>query len=274
MIIKNDNPAIRQRSAAMVKAHLGELVCLYAVYALLSLATVGIFTGIVFLVEVGISSAFLTFVVGAIGLIASLMLINVFSYGLLKARIAIYNNQHPGLGMLFSCFNRIVGCLGLSLWVPIRIILYFLPGAAVAVVGLFIAMSTAVPGWCIPLGILLSVAGYLAAVAMTVLALFRFSMSFCIFAENSAGFSVMEAVDSSRRIMIGRKFQYFRLLLPYWLIDTAICLVCLLLSWLTAGSATFSAVPYLCSILAAVASLYVGFHCTLASCGFYLNHCE
>ncbi|MBQ8555765.1 MAG: DUF975 family protein [Clostridia bacterium] len=122
-----------------------------------------------------------------------------------------------------AVFSRMGKCLkgfGLTVLMGLKVFLWALPGFAVMLIGSFISLN----GGSEEGMSLLMWAGYVLVFALMLPALLRYAMSYYVMAENPDR-GIRASIARSKEIMQYRKWQLFKLDIPYFLISYAVIMV-------------------------------------------------
>lgn len=259
----NNNPQIRSEAASIVKNNLGKLILMFLAMAGMMVVFM---LGTVLIGSLGMA---INETVGVILMIVAYLvmffLMIGLSLGYTNGLIQMARGMEPSVGVIFSRMSKGLPGLGLSLWVGLKTWLWMLPGLALTVVGVLIgaaADSSALSG-------ILSIAGMILAYALMIPAAFRYAMSTYFFADDPDN-GVFGSVSMSKDMMQGRKWQLFKLCIPYVLIIFVVAFVMGLLTGLLSGLETVGAILMIVVMLAyIVVCAYVGMLIGMANICFY-----
>lgn len=100
--------------------------------------------------------------------------------GYQKALIDMARGGRPSVGTLFCRFRNFFGCIGLDLWISLKLLLWALPAFGMTIVG-FIIGILAKADWLIAI---LPFLWMIAAFALLIPASYRYSMASCFYADD------------------------------------------------------------------------------------------
>lgn len=222
----NNNPEVRSRTAYAVQTNFGRII-------LLKLAQ-GTVSSMLFLFY---------FIIGA-------PLQAGYTYGLLE----LVRGNGVKVNILFSRFRQILASILLSTWTTLKTLAWLLPGLLIAAVG---AIMVIIPSMELvgTIGAAVVAVGAITCFVLWIQAYYRYSMAHIAFADDPE-LDVYDAVECSKEMMRGRKFQLFRLTIPYLLIRIAVIIVLALLIFV--ATMIFSELPdlaFLGGILILIAAI-------------------
>lgn len=262
----NLNPQIRSRATAVTKDSLGRLILM--TLALLG-ATIGLMLayGLLIGITMNIHEA-VGALIAVVGAFAVFFFVIGLSLGYTNGLIRIAEGQRPPVSIIFSRFSKGLPGLGLSLWIGLKVWLWMLPGLGVAMVG-------AVLGSLMDseeLLVFASSIGIILAYVLMIVAAFRYAMSTYYFADNPDN-GVFGSVEKSKRTMEGRKWQLFRLCIPYVLILLAIMLGVGIVSALLMNLEEIGVIlALILSLGVTIVSIYISILVSMAQVCFYTMH--
>ncbi len=163
------------------------------------------------------------------------VLSSVLHIGYLRGLMQLDAGETPEFSVLWSRWRNVPGCIGLTLWVALKTLLWALPGIVMMLMGM--AQNSL---GMMNLGDIFIPAGCILALALGSIAQLRYALAPYVFAENPE-IGVFGAVKRSKYIMSYRKWQLFCLPIPWALILAGIWLgVLLLFGYLLAVAADVS----------------------------------
>lgn len=276
------NPILRERAKNTVHRNLGRLIVMELIVTGIVLAAMVlpflIFSGNVAEAISNLHFARLSSYVGdelpalkpllAPSLLAGalLLLITPISIGYNKACIDMARGLKSSYGTLFCRFRNMLGCLGLSLWITLKLLLWMLPG-----IGAMLLMG--ILGIMFDSDLIVAIAPLVTMVVTLVClipASYRYHMANYFYADDPS-VGVFGAVDKSKGMMQYRKWQLFKLTFVYGLIDGLVSYVVDLITealGASAGTAAVIAIIVLTLISLAV-TVYLSFRASLCDAHFY-----
>lgn len=276
------NPILRERAKNTVHRNLGRLIVMELIFAALILAAIllpfllfmsNIKAAIVNYRFAQISSyvgdelpALLPLAAPALLSVLLVYLLSPLSMGLYKAHIDMARGLQPSYGTLFCRFRNILGCVGLSLWITLKLLLWTLPG-----IGASLLMG--ILGIMFDSDFIVAITPLVTMVVTLVClipASYRYHMANYIFADDPS-VGVFGAVDKSKGMMQHRKWQLFKLTFVYGLIDGLVSYVVDLITkalGTSAGTAAAIVITVLTLISLAV-TVYLDFRASLCDAHFY-----
>lgn len=276
------NPILRERAKNTVHRNLGRLIVMELIFAALILAAI-LLPFLLFMSNVQAALANYRFAqissyvgdelpalqpLAAPALLSVLMvfLLSPLSMGLYKAHIDMARGLQPSYGTLFCRFRNILGCIGLSLWITLKLLLWMLPGIGVSLLmGILGIMFDS--DFIVAIAPLVSM---IIILACLIPASYRYHMANYIFADDPS-VGVFGAVDKSKGMMQYRKWQLFKLTFVYGLIDGLVSYVVDLITealGASAGTAAAIAITVLTLISLAV-TVYLNLRASLCETHFY-----
>lgn len=271
------NPIIRERAKNILHRNLGRII----VMNLLQLAFIAVLVPIPFCLygdaalnamrlTATYSAAFMKAYPGAvlstwkplfclIGLlIAELcILLPWLTAGYRKALIEMARGVKPSIGTLFCRFRHFFGCIGLDLWITVKLLLWTLPTFGL----LYLIALVGVITETTPLDTLPAIVVLIPLFACIIPASFRYSMARHFYADDPA-VGVFGAVRKSKEMMRYRKCQLFRLTFLYALLSSVISD---LSSMISDGLASSDA------LVASILCLVISLAALLLNCYLYLR---
>lgn len=193
------NPAIRAHAKQVVAQNWGKMIRMSLLISVMSLlAIVG------FLLAPA----------------ASFIYISGLSVGYTAALLNMCDGKTVKVTDVFSQLRRGVSSFGLVLWMGLKIFFWMLPGLAVVLVGTAISVM-ADSSNMMYFFMFVSYVIMMVCVVCVVRASYSYAMAPYFHADNSA-MSAFDALNASKELMNGRRFQLFKLTIPYILILLAI----------------------------------------------------
>lgn len=265
--MSNNNPQIRSHAISVVNGNIGRLI-------LMTLAMAGMM--VVFVLAAGLVATLGTSINETLGMILSIIAVIVvfflmigLSLGYTNGLIEMARGIKPSVRVIFSRMSNGLAGFGLSLWVGLKTWLWMLPGLALTVVGSLIANAIDSP----ELAGIVSIIGMILAYALMIPAAFRYAMSTYFFADNPNN-GVFNSVGLSKDMMQGRKWQLFKLLIPFVLIAFAVAFAVGLVAGLLTSIGEVGAILSLILMVAVyVGAIYLGSLTSMAQVCFYeQNH--
>ncbi|MBQ7850474.1 MAG: DUF975 family protein [Clostridia bacterium] len=273
------NPILRERAKNTVHRNLGRLIVMELIVAVLTAAAI-LLPFLLFMsqIKAAISNyqfALLSSYAGdelpALQPLATPALLSVLmalalsplSMGLYKAHIDMARGLTPSYGTLFCRFPNMLGCIGLSLWITLKELLWMLPGFGTMFVLGFISIAAEAP-------LLSSITPFVSMVIILVClipASYRYYMANYIFADDPSE-GVFGAVDKSKGMMQFRKWQLFKLTFLFSLISSIISNVIDQISG-SASSEAPAALVIIGSLVALAACTYLDFLIRMSHTHFY-----
>lgn len=152
-----------------------------------------------------------------ISFVYELLVTGAFTLGITIFFLALFRRQEVKVSDIFLGFEHFGKALGLLLYQSLFIFLWALPGFAVMTIGILISAFAGAGG------VVLGVAGFIAAAVMAVIASLKYGQAFYIMADNPEK-SIKKCVGESIIMMKGNKRKYFFLTLSFigWLIISAV----------------------------------------------------
>ena len=211
------------------------------------------------------------FIIVMVLLLAYIMLMMALNLGKFNAHIKMARGENPPFTTLFSRLRNMLGGLGLSMWVSLKIFLWELPGFGAMLLGtLLVAIGST---FFSIVGGLLMIAGYIATLVLVIRAAFSYTMSSHNYADHPEK-GVFNAVEESKWMMYGTKWQYFRLTFPFMWLSLGVLIVLMTIACL--GYALWLPIGVILTVLAVlvgiVAMMYIGYLNTLSTACFYTKY--
>lgn len=202
----------------------------------------------------------------------------------------------PVKGSVLICrWKHALGSIGLNLWIAVKTAFWALPGLGVILMSGAISSATTISiaagyekayerrdydyepsEFGYGLAKFVAIVGLILIVALLIPATMRFAMGTYAFAEKPS-MGVYDAVEYSKRMMYGRKWQLFCLTLPYILGMVGLVLAVALINWLLglmeAGAVIAFLTPFM-SIGVIVGFYYLGLLAQVATAHFYNEYKE
>lgn len=276
MIANTSNDVVRERAKYAVHNNLGRLIVMnliqFALIIILMMIPIHIFykdivtaLGLVSTYSYAFIAAYpmavlstLKPVLYTVGIIIAecIILLPWLIAGYQKALIEMARGGKPSIGTLFCRFRSFFGCIGLDLWVSLKLILWALPTIGLIYFVALIGVGTgteplmAIPAflWLIPLLVLVIPASY------------RYAMAHSFYADDPS-VGVFGAVTRSKEMMRCRKWQLFCLTFLYAFISN---LVSNLNDMISEGlAASDSVVAMILGLVISLAALVITFYLTL-----------
>lgn len=154
------------------------------------------------------------------GGIISMVISGPLMLGIMIAFLAVARQENVSVGMLFNGFSRFGTAFLTALLVGIFVLLWMLPGLAICGAGFLLMLRAAFGDGGHPgIGaVLLMIVGGVGAAVLSVIAQYRYAMTYFIVAD-TADIGALEAIRRSKRMMMGSKWKIF-------------CLQCRFIGWL------------------------------------------
>lgn len=259
----NNNSLIRSEASQAVKNNIGRLILMtLCVVGVILAASLG--AGLLSALGMFISEGVGIFLMIVACIIVFFLLIGL-SLGYTNSMIQMARGVQPPFSMLFSRMSSCLPGFGLSLLVELKVLLWALPGFAVVFAGAFIAGAARSP----ELLIVCYFVGLILIVALTIPAIYRYAMSTYFFADDP-GCGVLGALNYSKSMMDGRKWQLFALTIPYVLVMFAAAVVVVLLSMIAMKLGAFGIIlMFFVYIADLLLSVYISFLMSMAQVCFY-----
>lgn len=195
------------------------------------------------------------------------------SMGFQNGLIRIARGERPPVSVVFSRMKNCFTAYGLNLWMSVKLFLWALPGLGVALVG-------AIAATLLRSEVLLTVMPVIIAIVTLVciiIAAYRYAMAI-YFAADDPRNGAFGSVKRSTIMMTGRKFELFRLTVPYALLAFLIALALELTGWVISmlpldlnWLAVVMAV-ILCAV-GIVTSIYLTLLTQVTQACYYAAHC-
>lgn len=205
---------------------------------------------------------------GVLAILASLTAM-VLDVGYIRGLQHLAAHEPVKASILVPHWKHIPGCIGLRLWLSLKMFAWALPGVLVNMLGGMLVSDGVAAGEFI-----LFVGAILEAV-LTIRAAYRYMLAYNVYAE-APEVGVYDAVLRSKSIMASRKWQLFCLTLPHVLgvIGVWVALVLLFSIFATVGlSGALAAWLLIVLLLAAVAATaYLVILANMAVTCYYLAH--
>lgn len=258
-----NNSSIRARAHQLVSQHWGKMICMAL---LIGVAYLGA-TLVVSLIS-GLFSG-ISATLAAILMIVFSVVICIAGSGLMLGYNGCMLQLHDGKSVrasdVFSYLGNSLPAFGLGLWIGLWVFLWMLPGMAVMLIGALIggAMDSEA------LTVLLMIVGYVAIFVCVLRAAFSYSMANYALADKPS-MGVRAAMNKSKELMNGRRWQLFCLTVPYALISIGASLLVSLLVALCSGSQSLSAIIAIIGMLIMiVACVVISLYTAAAYASFY-----
>ena len=235
-----------------------------------------------------IFGAWPTVVTGGLLTVGVEVLTCLLNTGLLYGMILLAQDTPVKCSVLICRWKHTLGCIGIGFWTRFKIALWALPGVGVMLLGICICLATFVGtiasesgstsgmGFGLGLGGLCFVVGLILYHVLRIPAQLRFAMAPYAFAEKPS-MGVYDAVEYSKRMTYGRKWQLFCLTLPYEVGKVGLVLAAILIIWLLSLMEAAAVITFLAPIMAIgaiVGFYYLGLLAQVATAHFYNEYKE
>lgn len=135
-----------------------------------------------------------------------------YTHGLLE----LVRGKDLKVNVVFSRFRHILAAILLPTWTALKTVAWVLPGLLIAIVGLIVS-ATGGEDFLVAVGGIIAAVGGIMCAVWGIQAHYRYKMARIAFADNP-DLDVYNAVEYSKRMMEGRKFQLFCLTFSYQLL--------------------------------------------------------
>lgn len=213
-----ENVYIRQEAKELARKHRGALIGMFAIYFAISF---GISMGGDLLLTLLTGDAAQTGYAYGIGNLVlqliSMLVTSGLMLGITCSAIGIARGaEHVRASDVFSRMSSCFKAFRLNLWVGLKTCLWALP--SLALIWLLAAIASAAPDseFAMTLLTILPFVLIIVMCALMIPAMYRYAMSTFILADEPETF-VTECVQRSKAMMKGRKWQFFKLPIPFYL---------------------------------------------------------
>lgn len=221
-------------------------------------------------------------------IVGSAVLSSVLNLGYLNGLIQMSRDATVKASVVLSRVRHVLASLGLPLWTGLKTSLWSLPGYLVTLFGSLILSSATMSSayryssgfsaakLFVVVGVVVIAAGMILSIALTLAASYRYAMATYILADDPI-VGVYDAVEKSKAMMLGRKFQLFRLGFFYVLLGLLVmiggALLILLGGLLSEVIGIFSSLILLAALaLMTVALVLLSLQQQMAFACFYESH--
>lgn len=174
--------------------------------------------------------------------------------GYTRGLIELVRGHRPKVNVVFSRFPQILACILLPIWTLIKQMLWLLPGLLIALLGSVMSVMATEEVIRI-IGAVIDAAGLIVCFVHGIQAYYRYSMAHIAFADNP-DLDVYDAVEYSKRMMEGRKFQLFCLSFTYLLYKLLVAIAVCAVGFIIYKLATeLVSLAFLCGILIVVTAI-------------------
>lgn len=278
MTMPVNSASISSRATAFTKAHFVQLLLMQIVAVAVPILTWLILPGIGKLLKNGALTALLSFD----AVVLSIIILPAMMLGVNYCYMNMLRGQNATINDLFSRLVFGPRSILLAMFTSFRASLWNLPGLLVVLHGAAMSMGSLVSGPEIRFSgnqftisaspqvtfgrFIMGVGGILALV-MYVIALIRYCMAMPVLADKPE-MGVLECFRKSKRIMQGRKLDYFKTIILYVLILFALCIVLVPMIFLSLRN---SFLLYLIGIVAVAIAIVGAMVIQVATLLFYLE---
>lgn len=220
--------------------------------------------------------------------VISSVLSSAMNLGYLNGLIQMTRGSTVKASVVLSRLRHVLASLGLPMWVGLKTSVWGLPGYLVTMLGGLITASAAttrdfqystsftIAHLFVIVGVVVAVAGALLMMILMIAAHYRYAMATYILADDPI-VGVYDAVEKSKAMMLGRKFQLFRLGFFYGLLAVVVIIGASLLilvgGLLSEVIGVFSALFILAAMaLMTVALVLLSLQAQMANACFYESH--
>lgn len=254
----NNNAYYRSRASELVKANWGKMIGMALLIGLCSFAIY--FVGVLIAGLLGQSSGGLAVALTLIISVASGIISVGLSMGYTASLIQMHDGQQVPASNVFCRVRRSLPAFGLMLWIYFKTILWSLPGYAIAFIGTMIGGT---------FGGIIAFIGSVVSMVFTIRAAYSYALSTYFFADDE-NCGVFEAVNDSIAAMDGRRFELFKLTIPYALIIVAAMVVFSIIIAIVGNMGSFAAVVSIVGVIALIVlCAIVAMLSTMATVCFY-----
>ena len=125
----------------------------------------------------------------------------MLTLGMINALLHALRKKEFTATIAFSRARHVLKAVGLMLWVALKLLVWMLPGMALAVASLFMSADVA---------LLALIVGFVASVVMGIMASYRYAMAVYVMADDPTT-KIRACVRRSKEVMKGRRMELFGL---------------------------------------------------------------
>lgn len=218
------NTDLRKRARDVVSLHWGQMLGMLLIIFAITFAVTLVLEA--FILTIAAANEPLYAGLSLVSSIVTSAFTSALTLGHLAAMMRLEDDLPIRVTDVFSLMHKWLPAWGLGLWIGLKTFLWMLPGIAVIVIGFIAAVNSPAATS------LVAIIGYIVMIVPAIRAMYSYTMATYIMADNP-DVGVFNAVNQSKAMMTGRRWELFKLLVPYLLIILAAILVLALLIILT-----------------------------------------